>query len=323
MTRTLSPTDTGRESRQTTRTNLLKTTSFVQIPVKVSPHRTLNSKKGVIRCPDLKDCSDEEILEELSSQGITHLQRIHVTRNGNKIATGTFIVTFNRPVLPNAISVGYLKVKVQVYIPNPIRCFKCQRYGHFKSSCTHNEVCAKCGQTGHESEQCNNAPNCVNCSGKHAANAKDCPKWLEEKAIQKLKYEKNISYPEAKKLYMPVQPQPGVSTYASTVATTKAKPNLCLHSNIIYLARIIKKAKTNNGRNSIFCLVQKLNKKNLVQVKLNNKNLVQVKVEQQSQSQKVNTVAVAKIHSLKMTISKSGRTPKGENRYEALISHIR
>ena len=195
----------------------------MQIPVKVSPHSTLNSKKGVISCPDLKECSDEEILDDLGSQGVTNLQRIYITRTGKRIATGTFIVTFNSPVLPNANSVGYLKVKVQLYIPNSIRCFKCQRYGHFKTSCTHNKVCAKCGQTGHESEQCNNAPNCVNCSGKHAANAKDCPKWLEEKAVQKLKYEKNISYPEAKKLYMPVQPQPGVSTYASTVATTKVK----------------------------------------------------------------------------------------------------
>ena len=190
-------------------------------PLGFSRRQLLNRSIGVVL---LKECSDEEILDELGSKGITNLKRIHITRSGKRIATGTFIVTFSSPILPNAISVGYLKVKVQLYIPNPIRCFKCQRYGHFKSSCTHNEVCAKCGQTGHESEQCNNTPICVNCSGKHTANAKDCPKWLEEKAIQKLKYKKNISYPETKKLYIPVQPQPGVSTYASTVATTKAKP---------------------------------------------------------------------------------------------------
>ena len=72
-------------------TNLLKTTNFVNIPVKVSRHRTLNSKKGVIRCPDLKECSDEEILDELASQGIIHLQRFHVTCNGIKVPTGILL----------------------------------------------------------------------------------------------------------------------------------------------------------------------------------------------------------------------------------------
>ena len=65
----------------------------------VSPHRTLNSKKGIIYCPDLKECSDEEILDELGSQDVTNLQRIHITRTGKRTATGTFIVTFNSPVI--------------------------------------------------------------------------------------------------------------------------------------------------------------------------------------------------------------------------------
>ena len=40
---------------------------------------------------------------------------------------------------------------------------------------------------------------CVNCHGKHASNDKSCPKWKEEKDIQRIKAERGISYTDAKK----------------------------------------------------------------------------------------------------------------------------
>ena len=42
--------------------NLLKLDTFVQCPVKVSPHRTLNFTKGVIRSNELLETSEEELL---------------------------------------------------------------------------------------------------------------------------------------------------------------------------------------------------------------------------------------------------------------------
>ncbi|GFO19375.1 Gag-like protein [Plakobranchus ocellatus] len=47
--------------------------AFLDIPVTVSPHMSLNSSKGVIRSCDLRCCT-EEIVEELS--GVTHAWRI-------------------------------------------------------------------------------------------------------------------------------------------------------------------------------------------------------------------------------------------------------
>ena len=40
--------------------NLLRTNRFIDRPVKVSIHKTLNSSRGVIRCRDLADMSDVE-----------------------------------------------------------------------------------------------------------------------------------------------------------------------------------------------------------------------------------------------------------------------
>ena len=37
-----------------------------------------------------------------------------------------FVFTFNSPVLPSVVKIGFMQVKVDVYIPNPLRCYQCQ-----------------------------------------------------------------------------------------------------------------------------------------------------------------------------------------------------
>ncbi|GFO13719.1 ubiquitin-protein ligase e3b [Plakobranchus ocellatus] len=63
--------------------------TFLDIPVTVSPHKSLNSSKGVIRSRDLRCCSEEEMVEELSS--VTHARRIKVRRGEDKIQTDTVV----------------------------------------------------------------------------------------------------------------------------------------------------------------------------------------------------------------------------------------
>ena len=57
------------------------------IPITVSPPYSLNTKKGVIRCPDIKE-------------GVIKLDRISVFRDGQRKPTETFILTFQRQTLP-------------------------------------------------------------------------------------------------------------------------------------------------------------------------------------------------------------------------------
>ena len=123
--------------------NLLSAKFFVNVPVNVIIHKTLNSTKGVIRCRDLIECSEEEIVTELYDQGVTDAKRIVIKRNGNTIKTSTIILTFRSPNLPNNIKCGYLNVPVDVYVPNPLRCFKCQKYGHHRNNCRREAVCAE------------------------------------------------------------------------------------------------------------------------------------------------------------------------------------
>jgi hypothetical protein len=51
----------------------LKMTAWIDVHVKVSPHRYLNMSKGIIRCKDLRDCSDDEILDALRPEGVTNI----------------------------------------------------------------------------------------------------------------------------------------------------------------------------------------------------------------------------------------------------------
>ena len=56
--------------------SLNKINNLAGCPVTASPRRTLNTRKGVIRCRVLIDCSKDEILEELKSHGVTDILNI-------------------------------------------------------------------------------------------------------------------------------------------------------------------------------------------------------------------------------------------------------
>ena len=138
---------------ETQSNKLMKTTKLCStvdnvIPIIVSPHYSLKGVKGVIRCPDIKDCSDEEILEGLKDE-VIKLDRILVFRDGQRKPTVTFILTFQSQTLPKYIRVGYSRVVVSQFIPNPVRCYKCQKFGHTKFNCRKNDVCNQCGQKDH------------------------------------------------------------------------------------------------------------------------------------------------------------------------------
>ena len=87
--------------------NLLKTTKIFDLKVKISLHNSLNSSKGVIRCSELRHCSDKEIIENLKEQGVTGVRNVSVRRNGVIKPTNTYILTFNTPILPKKIKVAF------------------------------------------------------------------------------------------------------------------------------------------------------------------------------------------------------------------------
>ena len=136
----------------------------------------------------------------MEEQGVTEVRRINVHRDGGLKPTNTFAFTFNTPELPTIVKIGFIQAKVDVYVPNPLRCYQCQVFGHHENKCGRQALCINCGKPEHcASGQCQRPAKCVNCSGDHPANSKECPQGEKEKKILKIKCEQNISFLEAQK----------------------------------------------------------------------------------------------------------------------------
>ena len=179
---------------------LLDMTAWVDQAVTVTAHRSLNSCRGLIRCREFRDCDESEVRLALSGQGVTEAKRISVKRDGKVEPTNTFILTFGLPSIPSYVTAAYMKIPVESYIPNPLRCYSCQKFGHGQSTCSRQAICAKCAEHGHLDSVCPNNARCANCRGPHTAYSKDCPEWTKQREINKVKYTRNVSFFEAKNI---------------------------------------------------------------------------------------------------------------------------
>ena len=103
------------------------------------------------------------------------------------------------------MKIFYRIIPVELYIPNPLRCFNCQKFGHHESNCPVDpgSVCEKCrtGNHDHHTSQCQNPIKCTNCGKDHLPKSNQCEIWKKEKEIIKIKVTKNITYPEARKIF--------------------------------------------------------------------------------------------------------------------------
>jgi hypothetical protein len=196
------------------------------IPVVGKPHYGLNQSKGILfdRDHDLDGIPEGEIKKELAPQGVISVKRFTKKRNEIIEPTNTYLLSFAMPTLPKNIKVGFYQMKVEMFVPNPLRCFKCQRFGHGQTNCKGSETCFRCGEEGHDGKNCNREHKCRNCKGDHMASSKKCPIWIKEKEIQKVKIEKRVTYPEAKNLVnMYNVPKPNLPSYSTVLKSSSMK----------------------------------------------------------------------------------------------------
>ena len=223
-------------ARKSQAMGLLKTTRFVDRPVRVSIHKALNSSRGVIRCRELSGMTEMEIRTELQEQGVVEVHRVTVKKDTEKAPTNTLFLTFNTPDLTKEITVGCLKVKVALFVPSPMRCFNCNKFGHTSQRCTVVAKCMGCGKDKHEG-QTESPKLCSNCNGPHASSAKDCPVWQKEKEIQRVRIEKRISFPEARQLVEAKMPTviTGGKTYAAAAFTRRESKSVQCQTSLTWV----------------------------------------------------------------------------------------
>ncbi|GFS83425.1 uncharacterized protein TNCV_1059851 [Trichonephila clavipes] len=119
---------------------------MAHIDITFVPHNTLNYSRGVISAADLLNVSTEEIKENMVDQKVCEVRRITIRRDGQVLNTKHLILTFSTPELPQSVKAAYLHCPVRPYIPNPLRCFQCQRFGHSKTVCRGQPTCSRCAE---------------------------------------------------------------------------------------------------------------------------------------------------------------------------------
>ena len=78
------------------------------------------------------------------------------------------------------------RFKMRPFVDEPMRCFRCQRFGHHKATC-HNPICCAICSGRHETSVCigkhkdgqSTTARCVNCKGSHHAWNPKCPERLK------------------------------------------------------------------------------------------------------------------------------------------------
>ena len=159
-------------------------------PVHVEPHRNFNSSRCVIFCPDLVDCNNDEIVKELGSIGVSSARPLG--------KSGCILLNLSTPTYPDKIRIGFIQYPTRLYIPNPLRCYNCNKYGHHSRRCSATKTCPNCGNPGHSRENCTSDPCCVNCKGPHDCASKECAAFKLEKNVISIKITENITFPEAR-----------------------------------------------------------------------------------------------------------------------------
>ncbi|XP_071537586.1 uncharacterized protein [Panulirus ornatus] len=177
---------------------LLKLAKFhphdvVSIPV------SMTSCKGVIYCSDVMDMSEDDMVKVLANEDVVAARVITKFIDGQRRRTPLINVTFVKSRLPDNISIGCMRCQVRPYISNPLRCFKCQIFGHPLKSCTLSAKCGKCTEEGHTAEDRTANRMCVNCYGNHSISDRACPRLHFEKEVCTVKTLNNISYDEARR----------------------------------------------------------------------------------------------------------------------------
>ena len=190
---------------------LLQLSAIGDLEVVVTPRRSTGKsgsvgntnhdswKKGVIkRVPRYVE------LDLIKSEtGATWASRISRQAGGQQTPTGTVILAFCGADVPDTVSVGLARFKVLPYIPLPLRCGKCQKFGHKTTKCRATApTCAKCAKS-HGTSECQvtaqNEMFCTNCRQQHSSAYRGCIKYKEVSKILTIGAKKNLSYAEAAK----------------------------------------------------------------------------------------------------------------------------
>ncbi|XP_049912384.1 uncharacterized protein LOC126397555 [Epinephelus moara] len=148
--------------------------------------------KGVIYgIPNVEDLG--RLRENIKGGTVTNVRRLKTWRLGEKVDSMSVLLEFNEGKLPDSVFVGFMRYNVREYVPPPLRCYKCQKYGHIAAYCKGKQVCGRCGGE-HEFGKCEPGAKlkCSNYGGDHSVVYRECEARKKAKEIQQTKHGKKF-----------------------------------------------------------------------------------------------------------------------------------
>ena len=104
-------------------------------------HEHANINKAIIT----GICDRTNSMEEIAFMaGAKWAKRIERKSGGFAVETDDILLGFEGPI-PDTVEFGLIPVRVRQYIPLPVRCIKCQSFGHRTDTCTSKVRCSRCG----------------------------------------------------------------------------------------------------------------------------------------------------------------------------------
>ena len=175
------------------------------IKVTVQRHDKLNSIEGTVILPhnnDFDGLPDEKILLESLKLRYPNVENIKVYEIPSKRQTGNKLrvarIKFEGHILPSNIKIEGQKRELLPYIPKPLQCKNCSKYGHTESKCRNPAACAFCGSEKHKTTWDCGIQKCLNCGQDHHARSKICPFYIYNTELKLLVSRTGMSIQEAK-----------------------------------------------------------------------------------------------------------------------------
>lgn len=141
--------------------------------------------------------SEAELLKNLKGGEIVGVKRFKTRREGVEESSTAVLIFFKDEIQPQRVYLGFMAYQVRPYVRPPLRCYKCQRFGHVAAVCRGEGKCGKCGE-GHDRSECTSSDaKCCNCGGNHVAAYRGCGAYIQAQQVENIKKTEHLSYSEA------------------------------------------------------------------------------------------------------------------------------